>query len=76
MKSLRARWRRTAFAQYFEGLPPGDRATFWIVAVLALALAISLQKIFSSPALTVGDFGARPALPFDLGSADREARPC
>lgn len=45
MNGLINRWRRTAFFQYFETLEPIDRATFWIVAALALALAISVQAI-------------------------------
>jgi hypothetical protein len=45
MSHLLDRCRRTAFFQYFEALDPIDRATFWVVAGLALALALSIQAI-------------------------------
>ena len=45
MNFLRDRWRRTAFAQYFAGLEPIDRATFWIAFGLALAGGFSFSAI-------------------------------
>jgi hypothetical protein len=48
MNFLRDRWRRTAFHQYFEGLDPTDRATFWIAAALALAVGVSFSQIVLS----------------------------
>ena len=45
MAFLRDRWRRTAFAQYFAGLEPIDRATFWIAVGLALAAGVSFSQI-------------------------------
>ncbi len=45
MRLLRDRWRRTAFHQYFEGLEPIDRATWWVFVALAFALAISITKL-------------------------------
>lgn len=45
MRLLRDRWRRTAFAKYFEGLDTVDRVTFLIGTVLALAAGCSAQAI-------------------------------
>ena len=45
MHFLFDRWRRTAFAQYFAGLEPIDRATFWVAVGLAFAGALSFSAI-------------------------------
>lgn len=48
MHFLLSRWRRTAFHQYFEGLEPIDRTTFWVAAALALAIGLSFSAIVHS----------------------------
>jgi hypothetical protein len=55
MRLLRDRWRRTAWARYFDGLDPIDRATFWIVAGLILVLAVVWPQLFSQGVLTTGE---------------------
>ena len=45
MNFLIERWRRCAFHQYFAGLDPIDRATFWIAVGLALAAGVSFSQI-------------------------------
>lgn len=47
MRILLDRWRRTAFAQYFASVPSIDQQTFWVVAALALALALAVQALTS-----------------------------
>lgn len=73
MRHLLARCRASAFWQYFENLEPVDRATFWILAALALAIGIS----FSALARHREADNAAPRLtapPFTLDFADAWVR--
>lgn len=45
MDRIVARVKRSALFQFLEGLPPIDRATFWIVSALVIALALSLSAL-------------------------------
>ena len=42
---MRKFWRRTAFAQFLDGLEPIDRATFWVAVILAFAIGLSFHAI-------------------------------
>ena len=46
MNDLIQRWGRALFYPYYEALDPIDRATFWIVAALALISALSVDAVF------------------------------
>jgi len=48
MLSIRDRWRRSAFTQYFARLEPIDRATFWIAVSLTLAGGLAFSAIVHS----------------------------
>ncbi len=65
MDRIFARLWRNAFFKYFEGLPPSDRVTFWIVVALAFALAISIHGIIRSS--SADELSTPPA---DFGPAD------
>ncbi len=63
MSLLRDYWRppppppppRTAFAKFFDGLKPVDRATFWIAVVLALAIGLLFSALVSASQNTIDD---------------------
>lgn len=65
--------RDNALARYFAALDRTDRATFFIVAGLALALGLVITALTRSRAGEVSRFTAPPAW---IEFASRGVRPC
>lgn len=73
MSLLRDLWRRTRLAQFLDGLPLRDRATFWVAIGLAFALALSVNALVRAGATPVVEDDLRWIDPVSIRTAD--ARP-